>query len=96
MWRPVMVTKQQFYDHMHDLYGTDIEDNLYKTFKKIVKIKNKGAIKELRELVSMDKKHRLAYRFALAANGKEYTPRQIDQYLSMIQYALEHISTDEE
>jgi hypothetical protein len=90
-----MVTKQEFYDHMNDLYGDNLEDNLYKTFKKIVKIKNKGAIKELQELVNMDKKHRLAYRHALAANGKEYTPLQVDQYLSMIAYALEHIQSEE-
>lgn len=89
-----MVTKQEFYDHMNDLYGEDIEDNLYKTFKKIVKIKNKGAVKELQELICMGKRERLAYRFALAANGKEYTPKQIDQYLSMIEFALEHIELD--
>lgn len=89
-----MVTKQQFYDHMIDLYGEDIEKNLYPTFKKMMKITNKSAIRELQELITMDKKHRLAYRFALAANGKEYTPIQIDQYLSMIEYALEQMESD--
>lgn len=89
-----MVTKQQFFDYMTDLYGEDIEKNLYPTFKKMMKITSKSAIRELQELVSMDKKHRLAYRFALAANGKEYTPIQIDQYLSMIEYALEQMGTD--
>lgn len=79
---------------MIDLYGEDIEKNLYSTFKKMMKITSKSAIRELQELVSMDKKHRLAYRFALAANGKEYTPIQIDQYLSMIEYALEQMGTD--
>lgn len=89
-----MVTKQQFFDHMTDLYGEDIEKNLYPTFKKMMKITNKSAIRELQELITMDKKHRLAYRFALAANGKEYTPIQIDQYLSMIEYALEQMGSD--
>ena len=89
-----MVTKQEFYDHMNYLYGQDVEENLYKTFKKIVKIKNKSAVKELRELINMNKTERLAYRFALAANGKEYTPNQIDQYLTMIELAIQHIELD--
>jgi hypothetical protein len=88
-----MVTKQQFYDYMIAVYGHDIESNLYRTFKKIVKITDKGAIKELQELVHLSPRERLAYRFALAANGKEYTPLQVDQYLTMIQYALSHIET---
>ena len=86
-----MITKEQFYGHMSDLYGDDLDPNLYKTFKKIIKISNKGAIEELKELVSMDKHKRLLYRFALASNGKEYTPLQVDQYLSMIEYALSYI-----
>jgi hypothetical protein len=27
----------------------------------------------------------------LAVQGKEFTPRQIDQYISLIEYALEHL-----
>jgi hypothetical protein len=88
-----MVRKEQFYGHMSDIYGEDLDPNLYRLFKKIVKITDKGVIKELRELISMDKKKRLLYRFALAANGKEYTPSQVDQYISMVEYALSYTDT---
>lgn len=86
-----MVTKKEFLTHMEELYGNECCEELYKSFKSFIKIKDKGQIRELREMTKMTPRQRLAYRHALASNGKEYTPSQIDQYISMIEFALEHI-----
>jgi hypothetical protein len=85
-----MITKQEFFLHMTELFEEDYTDaEGYRTFKEISNLKNKTQIKEMRELTEMDRKTRLAYRHALAANGKELTPKQLDQYLTIIQYALD-------
>jgi hypothetical protein len=77
---------------MSTLYDEDYkDDDTYKTMKSIIKIKDKNYINELKDLTTMTKRERLAYRHALAANGKELTPRQVDQYISMVDYALTHM-----
>jgi hypothetical protein len=87
-----MITKQEFFLHMSEVFEEDYSDTEgYRTFKEISNLKNKGQIREMRELTEMDSKTRLAYRHALAANGKELTPKQLDQYLTIIQYALDRI-----
>lgn len=92
-----MVNKQDFFTYMSALYEENYNDpEAYKTLKQVLKIKDKTQLKELKSLVGMDKYERLAYRHALAANGKEFTPRQIDQYLSMIQYALKNMEHPDE
>lgn len=87
-----MITKQEFFLHMSEIFEEDYKDTEgYRTFKEISNLKNKSQIKEMRDLTEMDRKTRLAYRHALAANGKELTPKQLDQYLTIIQYALDRI-----
>jgi hypothetical protein len=87
-----MITKQEFFLHMSEIFEEDYKDTEgYRTFKEISNLKNKTQIKEMRDLTKMDQPTRLIYRHALAANGKELTPRQLDQYLSIIQYALDCI-----
>lgn len=41
-------------------------------------------------LTHMNKTDRLIFRNALAEQGKEFTPSQVDEYISIIQYALEY------
>ena len=87
-----MVTKKEFFSYMSAMYNEDYKDEeLYKAFKSIIKLDNKSQIKELRDLTKMDTKERLLYRYSLAANGKELTPLQVDQYISMIELALENL-----
>lgn len=89
-----MVTKQEFFAYMSALYDEDYDDTeAYKTFKSIVKLKDEKKIKELKAIVNMTKAQRLLYRHSLAANGKELTPTQLDQYISTIDYALSNIDT---
>lgn len=87
----IMVNKKQFFAHMSELYDEDFSnDDTYRTLRKILKVKDEEKLQELKNITSLDKKQRLAYRYALAANGKELTPHQVDQYISMIEYALSH------
>lgn len=89
-----MVTKRDFFQYMSYMYEEDYKDNeTYNTLKKIMKIKDQDQLKELSDLITMTGKQRLAYRHALAANGKEFTPLQVDQYISMIEYALSNMDT---
>jgi hypothetical protein len=84
-----MVNKKDFFAYMSELYDEEYSDNdSYKALKSIIKVKDSSQIEELKSLVSMNTKDRLLYRYALASNGKELTPRQVDQYLSMVEYAL--------
>jgi|688.fasta_scaffold181226_1 uncharacterized protein YktA (UPF0223 family) len=87
-----MVTKKEFSTHMNELYDEDFSVNdlldLYKTFKSIIKTTDTKQIRELEDITKMNTQQRLLYRYALATNGKEFTPRQVDQYISMIEFAL--------
>ncbi|NBP16034.1 hypothetical protein EBU95_16860 [bacterium] len=49
------------------------------------KYNDEDAYKVFKQIVKMHDD----YRHSLAANGKELTPRQLDQYISTIQLALE-------
>lgn len=90
-----MINKKEFFAHMSELYDENYhDDDTYKTLKAIIKIKDSSQIRELEELIAMSPKERLTYRFSLAANGKELTPRQVDQYLSMIEYALSNMDNN--
>lgn len=84
-----MVTKREFFSYFSSMYDEDFQDDeLYKTFKSLVKIRDVDQIMELKKITRMDRAQRMQYRYALAVNGKELTPRQVDQYISMIEYAL--------
>lgn len=90
-----MINKKEFFDHMSEIYSEEYDgNNLYRTLKSLIKIKDDQQIQNLREMVLMDHEQRLFYRSELAANGKELTPTQVDQYISMVEYALSHINLD--
>jgi hypothetical protein len=87
-----MVTKKDFFQYMSYLYEENYKDtDTYSTLKKILKVKDPDQLKELSDIITMNGKQRLAYRHALAANGKELTPLQVDKYISMIEYALSNM-----
>jgi hypothetical protein len=87
-----MITKKEFFLYMSELYEETYTDSeAYRAYKEIINCTDKSKLRELRPLPKMKTKERLAYRHALAANGKELTPRQLDQYLSMIELALSNI-----
>jgi len=90
-----MVNKKEFFAYMSEIYDEDYRnDDTYRTLKKILKVKDEDKLQELRNITVLDKEQRLAYRHTLAANGKELTPTQVDQYITMIEYALSHKETE--
>lgn len=85
-----MVTKKEFFDYMSKQFDETYRDEeAYAMFKEILKTKDKTKLSELHDLTLMTKRDRLIYRYALACEGKELTPHQVDQYLFAILYALE-------
>lgn len=87
-----MITKQQFFVHMSELFNEDYKDiDGYRTYKEISNLKNKTQISEMKDLLKMDTNKRLLYRHVLASHGKELTPKQLDQYLSIVEYALDSV-----
>lgn len=87
------INKKDFFKYMSDIYEEKYNDsNAYKVLLEIIENASDATfLVKMVELVKMNPKQRLQYRYDMAVMGKEYTPRQIDQYLSMIQYAIEHI-----
>lgn len=85
-----MLSKKEFFLKMSIKYEEKYEDEeAYKVFKQIVKMTDEDQILEMKEITMFTKRQRVAYRNSLAANGKELTPRQLDQYISTIHLALE-------
>lgn len=90
-----MINKRTFFAHMSEIYEEDFnDDDTYRTLRKIIKVKDEEKLKELKNITNMNRRERLAYRYAMAANGKELTPRQVDQYITMIEYALSHMEIE--
>ncbi len=87
------VTKKDFFDYMSSIYHEKYSDtNAYKVLLEIMhNITDEQFLTKMIEMTKMTKNQRLEYRYDMAVSGKEYTPRQIDQYISMINYALDHI-----
>jgi hypothetical protein len=85
-----MLSKREFFLYMSTLYEEDFKDeDSYRVFKQIVKMTDQDQLLEMKEITMFTKRQKVAYRNSLAANGKELTPRQLDQYISMIEIALE-------
>lgn len=87
------ISKRDFFKYMSALYEEKYRDNeAYDILLDIIKrADDEKFLKKIRELADMNTKERLQYRYAMAVNGKEFTPTQIDQYISLIKYALKHI-----
>lgn len=91
------ISKQQFFKYMSALYEDKYRDN--EAYDVLVDIIKRGEdaifVKKMRELADMTTKDKLQYRYAMAVQGKEFTPLQIDQYISLIKYALKYIDNTE-
>lgn len=87
------ITKKDFFDYMTSIYGEKYNDaKAYKILLDIIERSDDDKfLAELYDITKMNKKQRLIYRNELACMGKEYTPTHIDQYITLIEYALEHL-----
>jgi hypothetical protein len=56
----------------------------------IVHARDEKHFMDLAELTLMNKTDRLIYRNKLACEGVEMTPIQVDEYLAVVEYALEY------
>lgn len=87
-------TKKSFYDYMSAKYNMKFKDK--DTYDLLLETINQASSSDeilygLIDLLGMSKVDRLIYRNSLAENGKELTPLQVDMYLSMVEYALDHV-----
>lgn len=86
-----MLSKREFFLYMSTLYEEKYnDDDSYKVFKQIINMTDQDQLLEMKEITTFNKRQKVAYRNALAENGKEFTPRQLDQYISLIELALEN------
>jgi len=88
-------TKKAFYEYMSLKYDCKFKDS--KTYDMLLELiaeasKDDGRMMELAELTLMNKTDRLIYRNKMACLGYEMTPRQVNEYLSTVEYALEYIT----
>ena len=87
-------TKKTFYKYMDTIYTGFKDAKAYETFKEILNRSHDEYIMgELYEMTDWDEKQRLQYRYALACQGVEFTPSQVDQYISIIEYAIDYIES---
>lgn len=87
-------TKKTFYKYMNTIYKGFKDAKAYETFKEILdRSHDEYIMGELYEMTDWDEKQRLQYRYALACNGVEFTPSQVDQYISIIEYAIDCIES---
>jgi hypothetical protein len=87
-------TQKSFYEHMSKKLNTKYKDkDGYLMLLDIIDTasSDNDIFMDLAELTLMNKRERLVYRTKLACTGKEFTPSQLDQYLTIVEYALEHI-----
>ena len=91
------ISKQQFFKYMSALYEDKYRDNeAYDILVDIIKrAEDDNFLKKMKEIADMTSKEKLQYRYAMAVQGKEFTPLQIDQYISLIKYALRYIDNTE-
>lgn len=89
------ISKRDFFKYMSALYEEKYKDNeAYDILVDIIKrADDPKFLNKIRELAEMNSRERLQYRYSMAVQGKEFTPTQIDQYISLIKYALKHIDT---
>jgi hypothetical protein len=86
-------TKKAFYEYMSTKYDMNFkEPSAYDTLLDIIVEAGTDDTKmmALAELTLMNKTDRLIYRNKLACEGIEMTPMQIDEYLAVVEYALEY------
>lgn len=88
-------TRKSFYEYMSKRFDVNYRDrDGYATLLAIIKNASNSdeEFSNLVEIISMNNTDRLIYRNTLAEQGRELTPRQVNEYIAIIQYGLEHVS----
>ncbi len=88
-------TKKAFYEFMSERMNTKYKDSEgYEVLLDVILVaeSSESSFMDLVELTLMNKTDRLIYRNKQACEGTEMTPLQVDEYLSIVEYGLEHVS----
>ena len=85
-------TKKAFYEYMSIRTNRNFkESSAYDMLLDlIVQARDEEQFMDLAELTLMNKTDRLIYRNKMACEGFEMTPLQVDEYLAVVEYALEY------
>ena len=87
-------TKKAFYAFMSEKFQYKFKDSTAydMLLELIVEARDETRFMDLAELTLMNKTDRLIYRNKMACEGVEMTPRQVDEYLCIVEYGLEYVS----
>jgi hypothetical protein len=84
-----MDTKKEFFAHMSDMLGEKYRySQAYDIYKEVYTTTDKQVLSQMYDLTQMNDNERKLYRNALACQGIEMTPIQVDHFLLSIDYAL--------
>tara|TARA_B100000519_G_scaffold172670_1_gene159595 strand:+ start:401 stop:727 length:327 start_codon:yes stop_codon:yes gene_type:complete len=90
----IMMSRSSFNDIMRELWQMKSEDlsEAWQTYQEAVDTFNHGSkinIEVMEALPLLDKRRRLRWRENMAEQGIEMTPTQVDQYISILELAME-------
>ncbi len=88
-------TKKAFYEYMSLKMDTKYkEQEGYEILLDVILTaeSSESSFMDLVELTLMNKTDRLIYRNQQACAGTEMTPKQVDEYLSIVEFGLEYVS----
>lgn len=86
-------TKKSFYEYMSLKFNCKYRnsDGYLTLIDVIQEAQDDKKFMDLAELTLMSKADRLIYRNTMACMGIELTPRQVDEYLAIVEFGLEYI-----
>jgi wyosine [tRNA(Phe)-imidazoG37] synthetase (radical SAM superfamily) len=90
----IMMSRSSFNEVMRELWQMKSEDlsDAWQTYQEAVDTINRGdkmQMEVMEALPLLDKRRRLRWRENMAIQGIEMTPTQVDQYISILELAME-------
>ena len=90
----IMMSRSSFNEVMRELWQMKYEDlsEAWQTYQEAVDTINRGdkmQMEVMEALPLLDKRRRLRWRENMAIQGIEMTPIQVDQYISILELAME-------
>ena len=90
----IMMSRSSFNEVMRELWQMKSEDlsEAWQTYQEAVDTINRGdrmQMEVMEALPMLDKRRRLRWRENMAIQGIEMTPTQVDQYISILELAME-------
>lgn len=84
-----MDTKKEFFEHMSEILGEKYKySHAYDVYKEVYSTTDKQILAHMYDLTQMNNEEKILYRNALAVQGIEMTPLQVNHFLQSIDYAL--------